>query len=377
MPTHPAFATAVLAIDEGRVDALRRLLADHPELATAVGSGDDPAYFRGSTLLHYVAWNPFPSHRTLGLSAEDSADMPAVMPEMVRVLTAAGADPGARNDSGADPVSLLLTGALASDAGLTGALLDALEEAGAEVECSAAAVHRALANHSPQGARALLARGVAWDVRVAAGLGELARLQAVVEDDTPSREALGRAALQAYVSARPETLNWLLARDIDLNVTGVGNGTLLHRAAANGALEFVQRLVELGADLDNRDNPFVATPLDWAVHGGKQDVARWVLSAAVDRLDLFQASAYGLTARAQALLDERPDRVHACRRIWRLPAVQPLRIAVTKGQLEVAALLVQRGASVGHVGGDGLTALDQARADEQEALVELLSSPSP
>lgn len=371
MAEHAAFSDAVAAIDDGRHEDLTRLLTAHPELAQVRGASDRADYFAGSTLLHYVAWNPFPAGRDHGTNVETAESMPTMAPS-IKALVAAGADPCARNDSGADPVSLLLTGKLASDADQTDAMLQALLDAGAKVDVSTASVHRALANHCAAGARALLSRGAPWDASAAAGLGELERLQAIVAEDHPGRRALGLAALHAYVIGQSETLDWLLGQPLDLNVTGVGNGTLLHRACAAADLPMVERLTELGADHNNRENPFWATPLDWADHGGQMEAARWVLDHATDRLDIFQASGRGLTDRVRTLLAADPEVVRACTRIWRMPDVEPLRIAACGSGLPAARLLLQHGATVNHVGGDGKTALDQAQADDHAELCDLL-----
>jgi len=51
----------------------------------------------------------------------------------------------------------------------------------------------------------------------------------------------------------------------------------LHHAAGGGRLELVRYLVEeAGARLDVRDSIWGATPLGWAEHEGKADVAAWL-----------------------------------------------------------------------------------------------------
>ena len=367
------FAQAVLAIDRGQVEELRELLTAHPDLVEAVGDARDGDYFAESTLLQHVAWNPYPSHREHGLETDDPARMPRNMPEIVRALATAGADVTAKNGGGNDVVALLLTGRLASEAQLTAPLLEALEEAGAALDLSAGTVHQALANHSSDGARALLARGAAWDARIAAGLGELDRLRTLVDQGQPSPEELGLAAIHAYIGGHRKTLFWLLTLELDVDVTGIQEGTLLHRACANGDVELIARLSEIGADPNHRGNSFRATPLDWADHAGQTEAVRWIVEHVGGQLDLFQTAAHGLTELARLIVLEHPDDVHETRDIWSYPAVQPLRIAVMQGHLDVARLLVERGARVDHRGGDGITAADEARSRQNDAWTALFA----
>lgn len=195
----------------------------------------------------------------------------------------------------------------------------------------------------------------------AAGLGELDRLQALVESREPDCEELGLAAIHAYIGGHHDALDWLLTLELDVDVTGIQEGTLLHRACADGDVALIERLTEIGADHNHRENAFRATPLDWADHAGQAEAARWILDHAGGQLDLFQTAAHGLSDLARLIVREHPDAVHACQDIWSYPAVQPLRIAVVRGHLDVARLLVERGAQVEHAGGDGKTALDEAQ----------------
>lgn len=294
MDKQPPFASAVLAIDQGDVEGLRALLAATPGLVHEAGPARDGDYFAGASLLQHVAWNPYPSYREHGLDTDGPERMPAAMPEIVRTLIAAGADPNFRNAAGHDTVELLLTGRLASVAGLTEPILEALLAGGARLVVDASLAHSALENHSPASARALLARGLDWDARIAAGLGELERLRELIRVGGVSRHELGVAALHAYVSGHEAVLDWLLGQESDINATGVQNGTLLHRACADGRLDLVKRLAELGADFNNRDNPFEATPLEWARHHGQEAVVEWVLAHVAERLDRQQAADFGL-----------------------------------------------------------------------------------
>jgi ankyrin repeat protein len=58
------------------------------------------------------------------------------------------------------------------------------------------------------------------------------------------------------------------------------HATPLHHAALRGHLDVVRALVERGARTDMRDTIYNATPLGWAQHGGRLEVARFLASAA-------------------------------------------------------------------------------------------------
>jgi uncharacterized protein len=80
------------------------------------------------------------------------------------------------------------------------------------------------------------------------------------------RDAIGLAMLFAYVREQSEAVEFLLEKDGNWNMVGVNNGTALHRAAGSGDLAMVMRLVAKGADVNDRNNPFTATPFSWAYH---------------------------------------------------------------------------------------------------------------
>lgn len=73
---------------------------------------------------------------------------------------------------------------------------------------------------------------------------------------------------------------WDLVRcmvDLDVSVSSTGRSPL-HHAAIAGELEVVQALVEAGADVDQRDPEFDATPRQWADFLGHGATAAWLES---------------------------------------------------------------------------------------------------
>jgi ankyrin repeat protein len=57
-----------------------------------------------------------------------------------------------------------------------------------------------------------------------------------------------------------------------------GHSTPLHQAVWSGHDAVVRFLVERGARLDIRDTIFDGTPLDWAEHGGRKEIAEYLRS---------------------------------------------------------------------------------------------------
>src|SRR5260370_10535946 len=104
--------------------------------------------------------------------------------------------------------------------------------------------------------------------------------------------------LLAYVREQREAVDDLLEHDGNWNMIGVNNGALLHRAAWGGDLAMVKRLVRKGADIENRNNPFVSTPLSWAQHNKQDKVFDWLRRNCA--IDVHDAVGFGLTEHVKA-----------------------------------------------------------------------------
>ena len=57
-----------------------------------------------------------------------------------------------------------------------------------------------------------------------------------------------------------------------------GHSTPLHQAALAGREEVVRLLVTRGARLDIKDTIYDGTPLGWALHGGRAQIAEYLRS---------------------------------------------------------------------------------------------------
>jgi ankyrin repeat protein len=239
--------------------------------------------------------------------------------------------------------------------------------------------------------------GAKPDLFAAAALGRLDLLRKMFDADgrllarprrrgrlMSARDALGLAMLYAYVRKQHDAVDFLLEKDGNWNMTGVNNGTALHRAAWEGDLAMVRRLVAKGADLSNRDNPFTSTPLSWAQHNHQAEVFDWL--RANTRIDLHDAAGFNLLDHVKARLREDPSSVD--RRIdqWEIPQCTALHWAAWPSVEDVdgrqvhdpaererlVTLLLDAGADPNAVAGNGMTPLDIALAGNADRVAALL-----
>jgi ankyrin repeat protein len=326
--------------------------------------------------------------------------VPPTIVEIARLLIDRGADVDAvtLGRNGGSTMGLLVTSKQASDANVSGALMQLLVERGAKLEIPAPNVLDAsLANHAPRAAEKLIELGAKPDVVAAAALGRMDLLRGFFDAEgrlrtrprrhgveLSERDAIGLALLFAYVNQRPAAVDFLLERDGNWNMTGLNNGTALHRAAWEGDLAMVERLVAKGADMSNRDNPFMSTPLSWAQHNTQRVVFDWLRAHAA--IDLHDAVSFGLREHVDARLTENPADVNRQIDHWQVPRSTPLYWAclttindvngtylLDPGErLELVRLLLDRDADPNVVCGNGRTALDFAQALGAAPIVELL-----
>lgn len=397
---HPALDDAVAAIVAGDIGRLHALLDAHPELVHARTNLEPPYhYFTAATLLHHVAWNP---------SREEP--LPSNIVEIARLLLERGADPDAVTigPSAGTTMGLVATSHSASVADASGPLMDVLLEFGAKLNLKNQKsiipgwgdqdiFTGSLANHAPRAAEKLIELGAKPDMIVAAALGRLDMLQSFFLPNghlrellnrrgkqLSERDAIGLATLFAYVNHRSEVVDVLLEKDGNWDMVGVNNGTLLHRAAWDGDIDMLKRLVARRADTNNRNNPFSSTPLSWAQHNKQQDAFNW-LRANV-RVDIHDAVCFNLREEAEARVREDPSSVNKRLDQWETPQSTPLywaawtRIHDVDGEhqwdererLDLVRFLVEHGADVNTVAGDGYTALDVALTAGAGSIVEYL-----
>lgn len=263
------FETAVEAVADGDRAALERSLREDPALV-----GVRSARMHHATLLHYVAANGVEGFRQR---------TPANAVEIARLLLDAGADANAladMYDARCTTLAMLVTSTPPHDAGLQLPLAELLVDRGAWLDLPGspwnAAVRSALAFGFVDTARALARRSaLRSDIGVAAGLGELAETARLlpIADEAARQLALSLACMHGHA----RVVRLLLDTGADpnrYNPEGYHHhSTPLHQAVWANHLHVVRLLVEHGARLDLRDRIYGGTPLDWAVHGERGEIA--------------------------------------------------------------------------------------------------------
>jgi ankyrin repeat protein len=336
--------------------------------------------------------------------------VPVNIVDVARLLLDRGAQVDALTlgRSAGSTMGLILTSRMASEAGASGPLIELLLERGATLDLGTSksvipdwgkrnVLDVALSNYATRAAEKLIELGARPDVCSLAALGRMGPLRGCFDRagrlrERPTRrgkrlserDAIGLALLFAYVNKRSEAVDFLLEQDGNWDMTGVNNGTALHRAAWDGDLAMVQRLVAKGADIKNRDNPFVSTPLSWAQHNKQVAVMEWMRRECA--VDIHDAVGFNFREQVEARLREDPTCVD--RRIdhWETPRSTPLYWAAwtkiydvdgehswdEREREELVRLLLDHGADPNLVAGDGYTALDVAVTAGAKRIVALI-----
>lgn len=268
MIADPVVRAAVRAIDAGDIPELERLLAAHPRLVRErIDYGE--GYFRQPYLLWFVAENPV---------RNDS------LPE--NIAQVAGAIVMAARREGADSLQqqldyalgLVCSGRVARECGVQGALIDVLRAAGADPD---AALVSALAHHELAAVERLLAGGARLTLLAAVCTERAsdAAIRTMARAADPAQRQLALAGAARY--GRPGALATLIELGVDdLDAYAPADfhphATPLHHAVDSGSLEAVDVLVSAGAARTTKDLVYDGTPLDWAEHLGRTEIAAYL-----------------------------------------------------------------------------------------------------
>lgn len=118
---------------------------------------------------------------------------------------------------------------------------------------------------------------------------------------------------------------------------GIGGGTGLHLAVAAGNFDMVRALLDLGADLEAR-NDDGRTALHDSIEYGKHDIRELLLERGA-YVDICAAAILGLLGRVSELLDQEPGLAND-----RSTNLSPLGWAAFGNQTDTATELISRGA---------------------------------
>jgi Ankyrin repeats (3 copies) len=266
------FESAVEVVINGDLVELENALRRDPALMRArsrrVCCFDPPVH--RATLLHYVAANGVEAYRQR---------TPANAVNIARALLAVGAEPDALADMyGAEctTMSMLVSSSHPAAAGVQVPLVALLLDFGAAIEGRGTRkwggpLFTALVFGMIDAAKALAERGARIDLPAAAGLGLVDNAAALL----PTADAAARHRALALAAQHGQTaiVRLLLDAGEDPNRYNPENmhahATPLHHAVGGGHKAVVRLLAERGARLDIRDTIWHATPLGWALHGGK------------------------------------------------------------------------------------------------------------
>ena len=403
------FRTAFQAIKDNDLKVFKQSLASYSELATTPGTN-------GNGLLHLAA------------------DFGRV--EMVRLLLDAGADINMANNKGWTLLHILACAAVNGQSGGQERLvsyIDALLAAGADVTAEAhgaggTPLMQALFwGHRLQAER-LAQEGIfPYNLRAVAGLGRVDLMPEFFNPDgslkleagqkrefhrphsgfppwTPGdnrQEILDEALVYAARSGRiqalayllgqganidgepyngtalfwavscnqTDTVHWLLEQGADVHFIasfgGEKNITALHIAAWGGHLEPAQVLLRYGAEATYHEPRYGSSPVGWADHMGHHELRDYLLAQAP--LSLEDAATHGRLDRVMALVEANPALVNG-------PDGKgaALRQAAAVGHLAVVQYLLGKGADETLSDADGKLALDYARENGHQVIVDLL-----
>jgi ankyrin repeat protein len=174
-----------------------------------------------------------------------------------------------------------------------------------------------------------------------------------------------------------ELVKLLLSRGADINAATHNGGTPLMFSAIPGNPDIVRLLIEHGADV-NAVAHFNWTALMVASAKGHDSVIRLLLE---NGANANAADVYGWTPLMRAVHTNRYAAVAAFLEIGdvRLDAVDEtgataLHHAAAEGHLEIARILLDKGAPVSAENSQGLTPMAVARRQEHEEMVRLLEA---
>lgn len=254
---------AVELLDAGDDARLCAYLKQYPKLVHEQVLFEGGNYFRNPTLLEFVAENPVRHGK-----------LPGNIVEVAKVIIDAGADRAALDAT----LGLVSTGMVPRQCRVQISLIDLLCARGADPN---GALHGAALHGEFEAVETLLRCGGKVDLPIAAALGrteEALRLISI-EGNDERHLSLTLAAMFGHVEIARILLDGGEDPDRYNPIGAHSHSTPLHQAALAGHEQVVRLLVEHGARLDIKDILWQGTPADWARHGGKTEIERYLQEA--------------------------------------------------------------------------------------------------
>ncbi len=171
----------------------------------------------------------------------------------------------------------------------------------------------------------------------------------------------------AATTGRADVVGLLLDLGAPVDAEGAHGERALHAAVWGDSIPTARLLIERGAEIDARDRRYDATPLGWAIHLGKPEIAGYLSS--VSR-DIGSLARVGKVERLRSLLQQDPSLAQSLRTdrvaLFGLPDKDE------DLALEIADLLLSHGADPNLRSREGLTAAEQAERSGMDGLAQLL-----
>ena len=260
------FRAAVAAIRRGDVAGLARLLDAEPRLLRerivepeCYREAGRPQYFRDPKLFWFIANNPTLMKR-----------MPANIVEVAEAMIARGVDKADLDYA----LELAMTSSPAREQGLQIPLVELLLRAGATA--TAQAIDMTLGHRELAPILALLQAGHGMTASIAAALSRTDQLAGLLR--TAAADEIQKALGMAVINGQTDAARLALDAGADANgfLPVHAHSLPLHQAALDENLELMELLVARGARTDIADKLWNGTPLDWAIHQGKDRARAWL-----------------------------------------------------------------------------------------------------
>ena len=217
-------------------------------------------------------------------------------------------------------------------------------------------------------------------LRDAAGRGELARLNALLElhpelIDARGGEGVRTALHQAVFGDREAAVKLLLERGANPNIRCEGdNAYPLHFAVEKGRFPMIRLLVEHGADTIGEGDYHELGVIGWATAWDSiepnHDIVAYLLAHG-GRHNIFSAVAMGEAEAIHELVRRTPGDLEKRMNGTKMRRM-PLHLAVIKKQKASLVTLLDLGANIEAIDEARFTALDQAAMDGEPELARIL-----